>query len=354
MEISFVIPVYNGESCIGKCIAEICRWDQKEEIEIIIIDDGSTDGTWQLCNDEAGTDSRIKLIHIENSGQGVARNRGIRAASGRFIYFVDADDWVDVKEIHKLLIKAQEVKADVTMGGYYRIGSLKVEQVHIPGDGFIQREGTLDEIKRYHSVKTGSAFGYVWNKLYRRAFLEEHQLYMDDIRTMNMEDFLFNLKVWSKKPRFYCVDYPVYYYVTDNVSTTRRTDPYIHRKNVAMIRELIQYLNKNGVLEDNLDMVVPLVLRSFCWALIKNVPYEGCSIERLKERARIFVEDTDIKAALAAPGAVRHLCPLPSIPQRIFYAFLLYAIKKRHVNIICFVFYICYPLMKRYAAAALK
>lgn len=354
MEISFVIPVYNGEVSIGKCIQELQKWDRPEEIEIIIIDDGSTDDTGKMCDAAAASDSRIKVMHNENQGQGIARNCGIRAATGKYLYFVDADDWVDTKEIYRLWVRAEDTQADVIMGGYYRVGTAGMEQVHLPKEGYILRKGSPEEEKRYHAVKTGSAFGYLWNKLYRRAFLQENELYLNDIRKMNMEDYLFNLKVWSRSPRFYCVDYPVYYYVTDNVSTTRRAEPDIHIKNVAMIRELIQYLKKIDVLEDNLDMVVPLIMRSFCWSLIKNIPYEGRDMKRLQEKAKAFTEEPEIREVIQMTGAARQLRSLPSVPQRFFYSFCMWAMRGRMEYMLCLLFYVFYPLMKGYVAAVLK
>ena len=354
MEISFVIPVYNGASCVEECIREILKWDKKEEIEIIVVDDGSDDDTWEVLLKAAGEDGRVKVMHIENSGQGVARNHGFQAAEGTYLFYADADDRVDTEEIYKLYKKAGETGADVTMGGYCRVEKSGTVRVHMPGEGFIRREGAPGEVERYHKVKTESAFGYVWNKLYRRSFLADNQLYMDDIRKMNMEDFLFNLKVWSKNPVFYCVDYPVYYYVTDNVSTTRKPDPDVHIKSVAMIKELVQYLEKEGTLEENMDMVIPLITRTFCWSLIKNIPYEGRSLEKLRYRACAFAEDQEVSAMAAFPNAVKYLKTLPSLPQRWLYALCLRALRKGKVGGVCLLFHFFYPAMKKYAASVLK
>lgn len=354
MEISFIIPVYNGEACVGKCIGEIRKWNKDERIEIIVIDDGSDDDTWNILNRAAKNDPRIKIIHIENSGQGIARNCGLQVASGKYVCFVDADDWVDVKAVYRLYKKAKETEADVTMGGYYRVEKAGTKQVHVPGSGYIRRKGRPDEVKRYHCVKTESAFGYVWNKLYRRKFLTDNHLAMDDIRKVNMEDFLFNLKVWSRGPVFYCMDCPVCYYVTEHPSTTRKPDSDVHTKSAAMIRELILYLEENGVLEENLDMVIPLTARTFCWSLIKNIPYEGKSLAALRRRACTFSEEEKISETLKNCRASMYLRELPSLPQRLFYTLCLRAVRRGKVEWVCMLFYLFYPVMKRYAASVLK
>lgn len=354
MEISFIIPVYNGEKFIRRCIREIRKWENGEQIEILVIDDGSSDSTGKICDEEAAADSRVRVFHIPNCGQGLARNYGLREAVGKYICFADADDRADVEQIYRLWKQAGAVCADVAMGGYYRVSAGEKERVHVPGEGLMKREGSTAETALYHKVKTESMFGYVWNKLYRREFLLDHDIWMDDIRAMNMEDFLFNMKVWSHDPEFYCTDCPVCYYVTDHVSTTRKSDPEVHIKSVNMIRSLVGFLDREDLLGENMDMVVPLIMRSFCWSMIKNIPYEGKSLESLQERAWTFAGAAEVEKALGYPGAGEHLKSLPSVLQRWFYLFCMCALKRKMIKSISLFFYVCYPVMKRYASAVLK
>ena len=139
--------------------------------------------------------------------------------------FVDADDWVDTEQIYRMWQKAEDTGADVVMGSYVRVNTGKRERISLPGEGFIRRDGTKQEQWLYHRVKTESGFGYVWNKLYRKAFLEQHALRMDDIRKIYMEDQLFNLKLWSCHPNWFCMEAPLYYYDISNASTTRKAEP---------------------------------------------------------------------------------------------------------------------------------
>lgn len=354
MEISFIIPVYNGEKFIRNCARTILEWRKEEQIELLIIDDGSTDSTGKICDEEAARDGRVKVFHIENSGQGLARNYGIQRARGKYICFMDADDRADIENIYRLWKQAEASQAEVAMGSYYRVNGKAEEWIRTPGEGLMKREGTAEETRLYHAVKTQSMFGYVWNKLYLREFLQERDIWMDDIRTMIMEDFLFNMKVWCHNPVFYCADYPICHYVTDYESTTRKPDPQIHVKSVAMIHTLIEYLDSKGVLEENMDMVVPLIMRSFCWSLIKNIPYEGKSWKDLQKRAGVFISDREIDKALRYPGAAGHLKALPSVLQRCFYRFCLLALKRKMRDSISLFFYICYPVMERYASTVLK
>lgn len=354
MEISFIIPVYNGENCILRCIRSIQAWNKAAEIEILVVDDGSSDETGAICDEAAALDLRIRVFHIKNSGQSLARNLGMQNSNGRYCYFADADDWVDAGQIYLLWQKAEEIQADVVMGSYIRVNDGRMERVPLPGEGFIGRNGSRQEQNLYHKIKTESGFGYVWNKLYRKEFLIRNLLLMDDIKKIYMEDQLFNLKLWSKNPVWYCLDVPVYYYETGNVSTTRKAEPQIHTKNVTMLCELIGYLQGNGVLEVNLDTVIPLLMRTFCWSLIKNVEYEGRSFVKIKARAECFVGTASIQHVLHMRGAGDSLMLLPSRMQICFYLICLLLMRWKLSWLISVIFVCFYPLMKKYILATLK
>lgn len=354
MEISFIIPVYNGQKTIQNSIKSIQNWKKEQEIEIVIINDGSTDDTEAICENIAKEDIRVRLYSIANSGQGVARNYGMQQCRGTYIYFVDADDTVDAEQIFCLWEAAQREHADVVMGGYVRVNGNQRERIHLPGEGLISRNNTASETALYHKVKTESAFGYVWNKLYRRAFLEKNHLQMDDINKIYMEDQLFNLKVWSKRPIWYCCDRAVYFYETTSVSTTRKAEPQIHIKNITMISELIRYLKENQNIEDNLDVVIPLVMRTLCWSLVKNVEYEGKSFKKFRERADAYIKSEEVQQVIRMRGAVKALTYLPSVLQTVFYTICLLLVRIKWSGCIAFMFDLSYPIMKRYILRVLK
>ena len=92
--ISIIIPVYNVKDYLAKCLHSICEQTYKN-LEIIVVDDGSSDGSGELCDQFALTDSRIKVFHQENQGQSCARNKGLAIAKGEYIGFVDSDDWIE-------------------------------------------------------------------------------------------------------------------------------------------------------------------------------------------------------------------------------------------------------------------
>lgn len=113
-KISIIIPVYNAEKELNKCIDSIiCQTQQ--DIEIILVDDGSTDGSLSICQEYAEDDCRVKVIHQKNAGVSAARNTGIGMATGRYIGFVDSDDWIEPDMFKRLLQEGKRTGADVVM-----------------------------------------------------------------------------------------------------------------------------------------------------------------------------------------------------------------------------------------------
>ena len=113
-KISIIVPVYNGEDYLEKCVDSIVDQTEKN-IEIILVDNGSEDRSPKICDAYAEKDNRIKVIHQPNNGVSFARNSGIEVAKGDFIGFVDADDWIDSEMFERLIALAEQNTADVVM-----------------------------------------------------------------------------------------------------------------------------------------------------------------------------------------------------------------------------------------------
>ena len=105
IKLSIIVPIYNAQNHLKKCIESIINQTEKD-IEIILIDDGSTDDSLKICNEYQRKDFRINVIHQKNSGVSIARNQGIKIAKGEYIGFVDSDDWIDLDMFKRLLEEA--------------------------------------------------------------------------------------------------------------------------------------------------------------------------------------------------------------------------------------------------------
>lgn len=181
--VSIIVPVYNVENYLPRCIESIQR-QTMQDLEIILVDDGSTDSSGMICDDYALRDNRIKVIHQQNGGQVAARNTGLAVAKGKYIGFVDGDDWIEEDMISFLYETAVMNEADVVAEG------MKEE---ISGCGYCSRNALPEGIYRTeaemaylceHMISCDKYFKlgilpYLWNKLFRRELVTKHMLSID-------------------------------------------------------------------------------------------------------------------------------------------------------------------------------
>ena len=191
--VSVIVPVYNCERYLQACLQSL-RAQTLQNFEILVINDASTDRSGEICAAMAAADSRIKLVRLsENSGAGRARNRGIKAAAGRFVTFVDGDDLVEPEYLKTLYAQAILHNADVVAGGSkeYRQqanGSYQLHEIVCATNSVaIMPESPWPRIEAMFANQTSVV---AWGKLYRRDFIEKYRLRFEDMP--NFEDCLFN------------------------------------------------------------------------------------------------------------------------------------------------------------------
>lgn len=194
--ISVVIPVYNVEKYLKKCIDSVVA-QTHNNLEIILIDDGSTDKSGLICDNYAQMDARIKVIHQENLGLAVARNVGLDSASGDYVGFVDSDDLILPQMYEKMLCTAQEENADIVISG-------------IVFDNLIWQRRLCDDHRKSFDNK-GLVQAYltepyinnvVWNKLYRKDVLGNLRFPL----VRRNEDVPFTIQVLSRAQRAVCLN----------------------------------------------------------------------------------------------------------------------------------------------------
>ena len=117
MKLSIIIPVYNTEKYLHRCVDSVLQQNMSD-YELILVDDGSTDGSGKICDEYKEKDSRVKVIHTQNQGVSKARNTGLELSSGEYIGFVDADDYIDADMYEKLIEASIDSNADVCCCGY--------------------------------------------------------------------------------------------------------------------------------------------------------------------------------------------------------------------------------------------
>ncbi|MDE5941640.1 MAG: glycosyltransferase [Muribaculaceae bacterium] len=227
-KISVVVPVYNVEKYLGRCVQSLQN-QTLHEIEIILVDDGSPDNSPALCDEYAGADSRVKVVHKKNGGLGMACNSGIEVATGEYIAFCDSDDWVDESMYGVMCDMAAKYGADMVFTGIRQVDQ----------NGIETPMSEADELKVYTARKEVEMFAMdmiasspsvgVERRvpmsakivLYRRAFLVENNIRFESEREFITEDLLFNLDCLSCAKTVVEVPQTFYNYFINTASLSR-------------------------------------------------------------------------------------------------------------------------------------
>ncbi len=221
--ISIVVPVYNAKASLRKCLDSLAQ-QTYTEFEVLLIDDGSTDESPEICREFSERDSRFRLITQRNAGPAAARNNGMELAAGKYITFVDSDDYVEPQMLEELFRRAEESGADITVFGYYleKNGeSKRMVPVYEPGvyRGEACRKLSLDMIDIHTKANLPP---YSWVRFLRRDFLMGLQLRMDPA-IYRSEDYLFWTQVHFRA-ECVCVasDLALYHYIDNAASITHK------------------------------------------------------------------------------------------------------------------------------------
>lgn len=257
-KVSIIIPVYNGEPFLERCLNSISN-QAYENIEIIIINDGSTDNTKTICECYLQKEPRVRVIHKKNEGVSIARNVGLDSATGEYIYFVDADDYVLQNGIENLVNKAVENLADLVVAEYYVASSITKNKVS---------PLTLKDTNGFLcSILSGRNHGALWNKLFSRKCFNEIRFpkniyYMED-------RVLISQILMVCQPKIVFLTAPVYVYWQDEGSVTNSKD--IRTLNqfesyIYIAKYLNGFANKKNVMESFSNGAY-----SSIWFVLKNI-----------------------------------------------------------------------------------
>ena len=207
--VSIIVPVYNAEATISRCIESIINQEYRD-FELLLIDDGSIDSSGTICDRYAAEDSRIRLIHKENTGVSETRNMALDLACGTYLQFLDSDDWITPNATRLFVEEAERYHCDMVISDFYRVVGKRVAHKGDIDDDCVL---TQEEFSA-HMLQNPADFyyGVLWNKLYRRDIVEKYHLRMNPEISW-CEDFMFNLEYIRHAEVFYALQVPVYYYV---------------------------------------------------------------------------------------------------------------------------------------------
>lgn len=323
VEVSIIIPAYNAQAFIEKCISSVLQ-QTFVDFELIIVDDGSTDQTFEICSGIATSDGRIRVIHKENGGSSSAKNYGIQNAKGRYIAFVDADDTIDEDYIRNLYQGIALHDADVCIGNVAFVNMVNDEidskrTVEMLGGVF-----TLSEFMSFYSKYMPNAvIGAPWNKLYRRSIIIENSLCFNT-SIKNNEDTHFNYEFLAKCKTFYVSDSPYYNYISriGVASASRKYIPNIFDIYVMTYNKAIEFLKATNSYENNVRFQNSYFIGLIIGAIngIVNNDMVSSNSEKI-EKIKAICNHKDVRFAIKN-------CKLKNFKQKIIKLFMRYKMAK--------------------------
>lgn len=243
--VSIIVPIYNAADHIARCIESIRRQTYRN-LEILLLNDGSKDVSFSVCRSYAGINRRITLIDKENSGVSSTRNLGMRKAHGKYLQFVDADDFLQPYATQLLVEKAEAYQADMVIAHYNRIEpparlpeavrdtvveraldpildpNHRVQTFGFLMEGVMNKEafacGLMQEPASFY-------YGVMWNKLYRADLVRQHEDVCCNEELDFSEDLYFNLSFIRYAETFYALSTPIYNYVQNPDSAVHHLNP---------------------------------------------------------------------------------------------------------------------------------
>ncbi len=294
--VSVIIPVYNAEHTLLSCVESVLN-QTYPEIELILINDGSSDGSARICDSLKRTDSRVVFVSRQNSGVSKTRNEGIRRAKGKYVIFLDADDSLERDAVSLAVSQADAYAADVVFWGFTYVfddrSSVNFEQNAYGGD----KEGFFRN--HFISMLEKEQLNPPWNKLIRRDFLINNDIFFKEDFAI-CEDMIFNAELLTNCERTAIIDKTLYYYHIGSVGTLVSTFREYHYKALQCYYNKMQgYCSRFDNNQEQLKAlsrffvrrVIAIVNRLFSNNVLtdskrKRLFYEVAKSETFKETAR--------------------------------------------------------------------
>lgn len=296
--ISIIVPIYNSEKYLPECIKSILNQTYKN-IEIILINDGSTDNSLKICKNYSKIDNRIKKLDKLNSGVAESRNKGIQIASGQFIMFVDSDDFLETTIIEKLYNSIKLNNSDLAIckiNDYVNDNKIKRYENNLNSIVFTKKSKS-DFIKNYfakNEADSNNIMGVCFRMLIKKDILTNNNITFPKLK--QLEDLVFCTELITKINKISVVNEYLYNYRYVEASA-------IHKFNIKMINERIKYLyclsrifeNTNSILKTYKNVCLQRTGRSVVLFCFMTVMESDLTYHEKKEKLNLIRKDSEIK-----------------------------------------------------------
>ena len=250
VKVSIIVPVYNAENYLDRCIRSLAN-QTLQNIEIILVDDSSTDSSLKICQGAAEKDNRFVVIHKENEGAGLARSAALSAAKGEYIGFVDSDDFVEVDMFQRLSEKADEYSADLVISGViFEDGNMFSEAGNRQIKAYFEKDTlfeTEDDLKKLKMGIVGalpgdsddSKYGMgIWKNLFKNDIIKKNNLRFQSERKILSEDALFLIEYIGCIETAIGIKESFYHYCRNGASVSKAYSRDRFQKTVAFVEQV--------------------------------------------------------------------------------------------------------------------
>lgn len=257
-KVSIIVPVYNVEKYLYRCMDSLIN-QTLEDIEIIAINDGSTDSSLEILQEYEKRDKRVLIINKENTGVSDSRNTGIDKSTGDYILFVDSDDWIELDMVNQLYHKAEKNHSDIVMCSYIReFSNHSKEKKFNLGQEVVYEKEDVKELNRKiigpidEELRTGEgldSLGTIWGKLYKGDLIRNSSCRFIDLKKIgSAEDTLFNIYIFKDTNRVTFLNNPLYHYWRGNdKSLTSKYNPDLKSQWKYLFKYIRSFINENDL-----------------------------------------------------------------------------------------------------------
>lgn len=312
--VSVVVPVYNVDKFLDRCVGSIVS-QTYSNLEIILVDDGSTDLSPEMCDEWSRKDFRVTAVHKQNAGAGFARNTGIDAAKGRYILFVDSDDYIAPETIERCVTELKKTRADFVMFGRFNVtADGKVDEKPIVSDKyFFQGEQVLTDIlPGLFTYERGSGISTCC-KMYNLDLIKQTGVRYKSEREVLSEDAFFNLELFRYIKAVSIIPYSLYYYFKNEKSLSRSYRKDLQKLNDTFLEKSLALCSEAGYPQRVVNYIKARY-HIYAFGGMKQIQGGDFSKENKKQLLNLYFKNDTLHNTVTLD-----VLKLETVPLRIFF-----------------------------------